>query len=337
MGGGFEPGVCGDGVQWYPEQCDDANTAGGDGCDSACQVEPGFTCDYGGACREVECGDSLQDVYAIGGGYFEYEQCDDGNAAPGDGCDDACTIETGFVCIGAGLPCREVVCGDGFQDGYFIPGDGGAGGSGGTGTGGSATAGAGMMGGASGSGGSWGSYYFEGCDDANVTSGDGCSATCTVEDGFICDIAGQPCREPRCGDGFIDFIADPSCGSGTGGAGGSAMGGMGGGGFCGSFEQCDDGNTSASDGCNASCTVEPGFACWEAGVPCHRIVCGDGMTDWPAEQCDDGNTIPDDGCTNCTYDGGFGGMGGSGGGFTGGTGFMGGMGGGFVGGDGFGG
>ena len=73
-------------------------------------------------------------------------------------------------------------------------------------------------------------------------------------------------------------------------------------------------------------------------MPCHRIVCGDGMADWPDEECDDGNTIPNDGCTSCTYDGagGVGGSGTGGGGFTGGTGF-GGAGGSFVGGAGFGG
>jgi cysteine-rich repeat protein len=224
-----------------------------------------------------------------------------------------------------------VLCGDGFQDGYFVPGEGGAGGSGGgsagTGTGGTA------MGG-SGGGGSPGVYYFEGCDDANVTPGDGCSETCTVEDGFVCDYPGQPCREPRCGDGFIDFVPGGGGGGGAGGAGGSGMGGFGGSGMSGSYEQCDDGNTSASDGCNATCTVEPGFACWEPGVPCHPIVCGDELVDWPEEQCDDGNTIPNDGCTNCTYDGGFGGSGGMG---TGGTGFTGGSAGSFMGGAGFGG
>ena len=88
---------------------------------------------------------------------------------------------------------------------------------------------------------------------------------------------------------------------------------MGGGG---TFEQCDDGNETSTDGCSASCTIEPGFACYEPATPCHRIVCGDGLADWPDEECDDGNSIPNDGCTNCTFDGG-GGSGGFGGGFGG--------------------
>jgi cysteine-rich repeat protein len=316
-GGGPGSGVCGDGVQWF-EQCDDGNVTGGDGCNAACEIEPGFTCPWGEACRVVVCGDSLQDSFAVGGGSFDYEQCDDGNVLASDGCSDVCDLETGFVCLEPGVACREVVCGDGFQDGYFIPGEGGAGGSGG----GSAAGFGGMMAGAGG-GASYGTYYFEACDDGNVTPSDGCSATCVVEEGYICDLPGQPCRVPICGDGFIDFIPGEG---GSGGAGGSGMGGIGGmaGGFYGTYEQCDDGNSSASDGCDAACRVEPGFACWYPGFPCREIVCGDGIADWPDEQCDDGNAIPDDGCTDCVFDGyggygGFAGFAGTGGFGTGGT------------------
>ncbi|MFH1537713.1 MAG: DUF4215 domain-containing protein [bacterium] len=45
-------------------------------------------------------------------------------------------------------------------------------------------------------------------------------------------------------------------------------------------EQCDDGNTTACDGCSATCQTE----------------CGNGVTEC-SEQCDDGNTTPDDGCS----------------------------------------
>jgi cysteine-rich repeat protein len=308
----------------YLEQCDDSNVTSGDGCDAACVIEPGFTCDLGTACREVVCGDSLQDVYAVGDGIFEYEACDDGNATSGDGCDAACDLEIGFVCPGPGVSCREVVCGDGFQDIYFVPGDGGTGGSGGSGgaaTGGVATGGVAGKGGSAGSGGGSGTWVFETCDDGNVSSGDGCSASCDVEDGFICDRPGEPCREPRCGDGFVDFI--PGNG-GTGGTGGSGSGGTGKGGSAGSsgggtYEECDDGNATGSDGCGASCTLEPGFACPEPGAPCRTIVCGDGFADWPDEECDDGNDVPDDGCTDCSFDG-SGGVGGTGSGGTGVTG-----------------
>ncbi len=36
--------TCGDSVQEFPEQCDDANQMSGDGCSSGCLVEPGFFC-----------------------------------------------------------------------------------------------------------------------------------------------------------------------------------------------------------------------------------------------------------------------------------------------------
>ncbi len=55
-----------------------------------------------------------------------------------------------------------------------------------------------------------------------------------------------------------------------------------------SGETCDDGNTVAGDGCDASCQTET------AGP-----VCGDGTID-AGETCDDGNTVSGDGCdANC--------------------------------------
>ena len=38
------PYVCGNGVKEGAEQCDDKNTAGGDGCSLSCQVESGYKC-----------------------------------------------------------------------------------------------------------------------------------------------------------------------------------------------------------------------------------------------------------------------------------------------------
>jgi cysteine-rich repeat protein len=105
----------------------------------------------------------------------------------------------------------------------------------------------------------------EECDDGNATSGDGCSASCGLEDGYVCD--GQPsqCLE-GCGDGVLD-----------------------------NGEQCDDGNTSAGDGCGILCTVEAGYSC--TGVPsvC-AAACGEGIQA-PTGDCDDGNTGDGDGST----------------------------------------
>ncbi len=99
---------CGDGTvnNSGTEQCDDGNTLSGDGCDANCVIEfcgdgivndaPNEECDDGGAnsdttpdacrtnCKNASCGDNVVDTG---------EQCDDGNTANGDGCDDNCQNE----------------------------------------------------------------------------------------------------------------------------------------------------------------------------------------------------------------------------------------------------
>ena len=69
----------------------------------------------------------------------------------------------------------------------------------------------------------------ETCEDDNATptSGDGCSDTCQLEQGFACPTAGQACRPIVCGDTFQD-----------------------------EGEQCDDGNTDNGDGCSDTCQFE---------------------------------------------------------------------------------
>jgi cysteine-rich repeat protein len=254
-------------------------------------------------CQLVVCGDGLQQSYLRPDGSYAYEVCDDGNAASGDGCSSACELESGWICDQPGSACREPECGDGRQDSWFVPGPGG-------GTGGSSLGG-------SGGGGPGGTYHWEECDDGNASSGDGCASSCTLEAGWICSEPGTPCRQPICGDGFVDFISTPG-GGGSGGSGGSSFGGFGGG-TSGYTEGCDDGGTIPGDGCDSSCAVEPGWSCPYWAGPCHVIVCGDGWADYPEEHCDDANSIPNDGCTNCRYD--DAGVGGSGsGGFSGGFG-----------------
>lgn len=108
------------------------------------------------------------------------------------------------------------------------------------------------------------------CDDANRTSGDGCSESCELEDNFLCPIVGGPCeRATVCGDRRQ-----------TG------------------EEQCDDGNTDDGDGCTSSCLREADYACLEPGEPCVSTVeCGDSKLAG-SETCDDGNTDSDDGCSD---------------------------------------
>ena len=88
----------------------------------------------------------------------------------------------------------------------------------------------------------------EACDDGNKVAGDGCSADCKqVEPKHSCPRAlgvGGPCIpviEDKCGDGSLSFA---------------------------NGEFCDDGNVTAGDGCGATCRVEAGYSCPQAGMAC---------------------------------------------------------------------
>jgi cysteine-rich repeat protein len=80
---------CGDGLVLVDEECDDGNTAAGDGCGGTCALEPGFACHTpGAACVRTTCGDGLRGAN---------EECDDGNVIAGDGCSPQCRRE-GYSC-----------------------------------------------------------------------------------------------------------------------------------------------------------------------------------------------------------------------------------------------
>ncbi len=138
------------GGTWIFDQCDDGNKLSGDGCDASCQLESGFVCENPGlACRQVRCGDGIVDfIPGASGGAFgsggtssagapgatagnvgvaggfsgsggsggggAFEECDDGNLVPGDGCTASCELEPGWSC--ATGTCRLAVCGDGITD-----------------------------------------------------------------------------------------------------------------------------------------------------------------------------------------------------------------------------
>jgi cysteine-rich repeat protein len=86
-----EPSVCvatcGDGVKASTEACDDGDAASGDGCSATCVVEMGWACTGQtlSTCTTI-CGDDL----LVG-----TEQCDDGNTATGDCCSASCSVEPG--------------------------------------------------------------------------------------------------------------------------------------------------------------------------------------------------------------------------------------------------
>jgi cysteine-rich repeat protein len=63
--------VCGNSLVTPPEECDDGNIAGGDGCSAICTIES-------------NCGDGALD---------SGEECDDGNTNDGDCCSSACQYE----------------------------------------------------------------------------------------------------------------------------------------------------------------------------------------------------------------------------------------------------
>jgi cysteine-rich repeat protein/probable HAF family extracellular repeat protein len=118
----------------------------------------------------------------------------------------------------------------------------------------------------------------EACDDGDLDSSDGCSATCALEPGWDCD-AEQPtaCVE-HCGDG--ERVGNEAEAGG-----------------------CDDGNTTAGDGCGAKCGVEASYVCTGAPSTCAK-TCGDGKVD-PGETCDDANTNANDGCVSCAIGSGW--------------------------------
>lgn len=105
----------------------------------------------------------------------------------------------------------------------------------------------------------------EGCDDGNLEDGDGCSASCQVEDTFACRGKPSSCYVRQCGDGLVD-----------------------------DGEVCDDAEQEAGDGCNRICGVEHGFVCGGEPSLCNS-ECGDGLVARD-EGCDDTNLRNGDGC-----------------------------------------
>lgn len=312
--------VCGDGVISGGEICDDGNQVGGDGCSADCySIEPDYVCPpEGGACSKRDpcrsknppascfpppgshpyCGDGLLNL--------SWEQCDDGNTLPGDGCSGGCQVEQNWDCS-SGTCVSTIVCGDGVVSGGEVCDDGNqVGGDGCESDCLSMTAGyACPAGGGScvvvdpctlprppvscqpGGGGPVEPVPYcgdgvlnqltEECDDGNSRGGDGCSGACKLEPNFVCDESG--CRSTIvCGDGVRQ-----------------------------GNEVCDDGNFVSGDGCSDDCTrIDPGYTCPRAGGACvSTVICGDGRITGN-ERCDDGNALSGDGCSaNCQVETGY--------------------------------
>jgi len=216
-----------------------------------CDVGPGISTDGCVDPGEVdEC--MFEGAYSqtCGDGIVDApEECDDGDTSGGDGCSALCAIEGGYLCQEAPSSCAV---GEAYNQ----------------------TCGDGLV------------DTPEECDDGNTSNSDGCSATCTTENGYTCVEAPSVCSEgaiydQTCGDGIVDAP-----------------------------EECDDGDTVNGDGCDISCAVETGFVCPFAPSMCtegaiYAIACGDGIVDAP-EACDDGNVSSGDGCSaSCVVESGY--------------------------------
>jgi cysteine-rich repeat protein len=246
--------LCGNNVLDPTEECDDGNTADGDGCSALCEIEPscgdgnvdaGEQCDDGNSVDGDGCSTNCttEIVADCGDGNLDSgEQCDDGNLSNGDGCSDLCLIETGSSCNtrDANIPSVcEPGCGDGSlgsteecDDGNNVDGDGCSG---------VCTLEEGLE--ACGDG---NVDAGEECDDGNNVNGDGCSTVCDIEIGFTCSGSPSACVG-GCGDG------DPE-----------------------RPEECDDGNNVDGDGCSSSCEIEAANYCSLNPTNCVVFLVGDG-------------------------------------------------------------
>ncbi len=118
----------------------------------------------------------------------------------------------------------------------------------------------------------------EECDDGNTSNCDTCVncqttfGDCTTHGTCV----GGLCE---CFPAYSGLTCEAFCGeSGVGG-----------------FEECDDNNFVAGDGCSM-CTIDPGYQCTGQVSVCTPI-CGDGLI-VGGEVCDDGGTASGDGCSS---------------------------------------
>ncbi len=214
---------------------------------------------------------SQANISVCGNGVVEYgEQCDGGNATPGDGCSNTCVWEGTAACVFDSDPLTPEptnCCGNSAPE------------------------------------------AFEECDDGNSVADDGCSATCTNEGsaavGSVCgngslaydaSIGGEECDDGNTasGDGCSFQCIWEGSNSNSPAVCGNGVIEIG--------EACDGGNATPGDGCSAVCRFEGQSACSLTAVATGGC-CGNGAIE-SLEECDDGAAISGDGCSNrCILEG----------------------------------
>ncbi|MFN0246236.1 MAG: DUF4215 domain-containing protein [Kofleriaceae bacterium] len=297
--------LCGNGdVDIATEDCDDGNAVGGDGCSAVCRNE---------------CGNGSVDGD---------ERCDDGNLVAGDGCDLRCLVEAGFSCDGEPSECIEPTgaCADPF---LVMLADNGNGALVGEASGDTTMSTDQVMEapcdfGDSGSGKDH-VWRFTIPDRRDVVVRvDGATAFDSLIrlTRLACDATSEVIEAPGedgCADDFgteevltynglgagtyyvvIDGYDDMEAGTYKFYV--TAAPTVCGNGMRSGTEECDDGNTTTNDGCDAQCNVEAGYVCDDASPSVCTSACGSGTLE-NGEECDDDNTTPGDRCSaTCTLE-----------------------------------
>ena len=308
------PPVCGNGIPEIGEGCDDGNQTPGDGCENDCRRSIGEACGADAECTTSICNNSVCQPANVCGN-FEVEGsegCDDGNLISNDGCENTCKKSTGQTCSGD-TQCDSNLCNNGVcqppnvcgnfevegseacDDGNQVPGDGceiDCRKSNGQTCGDNDECESGICNsGTCEPNDACGNGVLEGgeiCDDGNQTPGDGCEINCRRSLGAGC------ASDVECSSNTCDTTGSDTCESPNTCGNGRREG----------DEGCDDGNTAAGDGCNASCLREAGALCGDdndcasgecTGFP---MVCtgsdtdGDGVRDL-VDLDDDNDGLPD--------------------------------------------
>ncbi len=262
--------------------CDGTETCGNDHlCAPGTNAANGTTCESGGACQSGLCASAT-----CGDGITQSpEECDDGNAVNGDGCDTNCkfscvSTDSTRNCSALQTPCETpITCNDGTHvcstptqkpddtlcgaHNYCKAGVCTA-----------AACGNGKV------------EPTEQCDDGNQTNGDGCDNDCAyscVTPATDCGAA-PACEKETCTlahtcSAVADQTKDDAaCGTGRVCSAGNCINSCGNGIVdAADGEQCDDGNTVNGDGCNNNCLYScsnPTTDCTGTPAPCDKWACG---------------------------------------------------------------